>query len=158
MKKILFIVVAVILQGCFYSGMDDDYGYIEPSLKVYVETFISEAQERGIAVDPYYLKLNYSPLEGAAGRTYYTHKQILIDTNTVYWKYDHYRESLVLHELAHLYLGRDHDDTNYGKYCKSIMSSVDNPVYNSSNLNERREYYLDELFNPSTPRPYWAKD
>ena len=65
------------------------------------------------------------------------------------------RESLVFHEFGHCHLGREHDcrlvrDNSGRRYKKSLMHSE---IVNGGNYRSRREYYLQELFNPSGPTP-----
>lgn len=138
--------------------MDDEYTFIDPKLKPYVDTFIHEANTRGIKIDTYGLKIAFGDLKGeAAGRTYHRHKRIIIDTVTAwYWRHEWGRESLVSHELGHLYLHREHDGIMYGTFQKSIMNSASYTVFDKEKLADRRKYYFDELFNPSTERPKWT--
>lgn len=76
-------------------------------------------------------------------------------------------ETLVLHELGHCFLGRSHEDALLPNGDpKSIMKTEGRKMYAPCSYqfgNEpcdhtfKRAYYLDELFDPSTPVPSWAK-
>jgi len=69
------------------------------------------------------------------------------------WKYN--PEALVYHELAHLFLKRSHKNERLNGHCLSIMSQLDDPVYDNGDLLNRRDYYINELFNKNTPLPEW---
>ena len=69
------------------------------------------------------------------------------------------RERLIFHELGHCELFRPHDNQRFstGEW-KSMMRGAPlpeniSPVINYSGI--RKEYYIDELFNPFTPTPSW---
>jgi len=160
MKKII-IPIAFLLSGCFSTIMDDDYSNIDSNLLPYVESFINEAKIRGIDIYPDNLKVNFGCLNGEAeGRTLYETSSIIIDSSSNAWK-SGMREQLVFHELGHLLLNRGHDNNFYESkpfnICKSIMSSNDSPYYEKK-YSFRREYYINELFNPNEPKPSWISD
>ncbi len=67
------------------------------------------------------------------------------------------RELLVFHELGHAILTRYHDNSQLPSgHKKSIMVS-DNTLFTiyADNETDKRNYYLDELFDPNTPEPEW---
>ena len=77
------------------------------------------------------------------------------------------RECLVFHELGHclLKLGHRTDKFPNGAF-KSLMNPDNVGVYapchypiggEECDKRSRREYYIDELFDPATPMPTWAK-
>lgn len=101
----------------------------------------------------------------AAGKT----PRITIKMEDLCWKNASAaeREALVFHELGHCWLKRDHRDDRFpnGAYA-SLMNSDDITVYAVCRYpigepvcdkRPRRAYYLDELFNPATPAPTWAR-
>lgn len=76
------------------------------------------------------------------------------------------RECLILHELGHCLLKRDHLSTRFpaGMYA-SLMNPDDTGVYaacrypidnDACDKRPRREYYVSELFDTRTPSPAWA--
>lgn len=133
---------------------DDDYRYIEPLLVEHVNNFVAEGKKRGVDIDTWNLKMHFRKLEGIAGIAYHSQNEIFIDSTTVHWKKN--PEEVIFHELAHIYLYREHDDSLIGtKVYKSLMT-VHGTIKYARNP-ERRKYYLDELFNPNTPTPEWAK-
>lgn len=152
MKAITFIALAISLSSCFYSGMDDDYTYIQPEIRPYYDNFLQEAEKRGIVLDTYCIKIDFGPMShaGQQGVTTYNIKQIKIDSSSYRWK--NYPESLIFHELGHLLLRREHNDHRVDYNPTSIMDSQEIPEYEVGRP-DLREYYLNELFNPSTKIP-----
>jgi len=118
--------------------MDDEYQYIQPEISVYVESFVNEAKIRGQIIDVSTLKIAFGNIEGNAhGVTYPTHHQIQIDSSKSEWK--NIPECLIYHELGHLYLHRDHDDSLLKNgNPKSIMGGEQTPVYESDRMMFKR--------------------
>ncbi|MEO5977931.1 MAG: hypothetical protein ABIS36_10720 [Chryseolinea sp.] len=94
-------------------------------------------------------------------------KIIGVNPNTVCWFTDEAKEVFIFHELGHCILGRDHEGSSLPNGSpKSIMIPNDLILYEgcqypiggdgSCDHRERRAYYIDELFDPSTPVPGWA--
>jgi hypothetical protein len=67
------------------------------------------------------------------------------------------QEILLFHELGHAILGRPHlnDTLSNGDFKSMMFAGNQFGVYNESTP-ERRKYYLDELFDQSTPPPVWS--
>jgi hypothetical protein len=153
---------------------------VEKDFEKYIETFKIEAAKRNVKIDlsNLIIKFNANIASEKCGQctqkpgNALSQKTIEISRETICWKdaYDQTRESLIFHELGHCILGRiNHkDDLLPNKAKASIMSTNDNDQYgpcvyalddNVDNCNKtgRREYYIDELFNPNTPIPAWAK-
>jgi hypothetical protein len=101
--------------------------------------------------------------DNTAGLTHYEHP-IRIEFDRDYWNKisnnagsDLMKEDLVFHELGHGLLNRKHLNTTLenGDW-KSIMCGGDKVNGRSWNINYkgmRRLYYINELFNESTPAP-----
>ncbi|MDQ3289991.1 MAG: hypothetical protein M3Q05_01745 [Bacteroidota bacterium] len=151
---------------------------IPPPVKPHVEEFVSQALKRGIVVNPKGLTItfvnNLKDEEGKPAFGKYTRWSfplpldiIKLDTMGYWWKgsinrdskeYIKYsREKVIFHELSHFLLNRrEHKyDTFPGGLPKSIMGYGSLPSYEQ--YPDIRKYYLDELFNPDTPAPNWAK-
>lgn len=137
--------------------MDDDYSSVHPEIKPFIDEFVKEAEIRGYQFDLSSLKIDFgTPAPGANATTYYDHNQIIIDKESKAWIRN--PSELVFHELGHLLLHRKHDDTRLnGFFYKSIMCA-EGSVKFTGWRSYRRQYYLDELFDPDTPFPAWAKD
>ncbi len=134
----------------------NDRGFIDPEIKPYVDKFIHEAEVRGYYFDVSNIKIVFGkPSKGASATTYFTSKKIVIKKNSSGWLM--YPESLVFHELGHLLLKRDHNNETIGgfyAYPKSIMISSEAPIFTGVHA-YRREYYVNELFNPYVNTPSW---
>lgn len=156
--RTFFICMSILflMSSCLSTIMDDDYGRVDPKLQPYLDAFIEEAGKRGIQINTATLKLDFGDLKGADGRTYYEYSQIVIDSMSSDWQ-SGTGESLVFHELGHLFLRRKHDEAMLDKWnCKSIMAGKKDPYYLNKKF-YRREYYLNELFNPSEVVPDWIE-
>ena len=68
------------------------------------------------------------------------------------------KEILIFHELGHAILKRSHDDTRMSNNHRKTMMFSGNQfgLYKKEEIDKRR-YYLDELFDVTTPEPNWAK-
>lgn len=150
MKTIQFLFLTILASAC-YSGMDDDYSYIDPQIKPYFDAFIKEASYRNIAIDTYGVKIYFAKVEpGFHGKSSSRYREIKIDSSGYKWK--SHPESIVFHELGHLLLHRSHNNNRIDFNPTSIMDSNEIPEYELGRP-ELRKYYLDELFDPSTPVP-----
>ncbi len=154
---------------------------IDSELKVYFKSFITEAKLRNRTIDTtnLILSINNQSITEKCGtctqnpKQVLTQKKIEIFTNSgLCWRAasNNAREALVFHELGHCLLGRiNHKDdlfkdgspksimitSNIDLYSPCVYVLDDNPA--SCNKTERRKYYIDELFDPNTPTPAWAK-
>lgn len=152
--NILIILLCATLSSCFNGVPDDIYRHVEPLMEEHVNSFVAEGRARGVDINTDDLKISFKKLDGLAGIAYHSQNEIFIDSTTVHWKKN--REEVIFHELAHIYLYREHDDNLLApKMYKSLMT-VHGTIKYARNP-ERRKYYLDELFNPNTPTPEWAK-
>jgi hypothetical protein len=149
--KSIIIISALILVSC-YSGMDDDYTYVDPAIRPYFDDFVRQAAARGIEIDTFGAKVCFGPMneEGRQGYTSYRYNQVFIDSSSYKWKTC--PETIVFHELGHLFLHREHDNYRVNYNPTSIMDSQEIPEYVLGRP-ELREYYLDELFDPNTRLP-----
>jgi hypothetical protein len=150
------LLLALIFGSC---NLVDDLsmrGYIDPEIQPYVDSFVEEASKRGIDVNTAHLKISFKNLKDQNGVTNRIMHKIYIDPSSRGWLNE--PERVVFHEMAHLYLRRHHDDSTmgeHGDYPKSIMTSVGGPNFRIHTF--RREYYVNELFDPATPAPDWVQ-
>lgn len=156
MKAISISLITLLFCSCNLFEEFQDYQQatiIDPNLKPYLDNFVKEAEVRGIHINTNGLKLLYKDLEGTVnGRAIPPIKTIFIDPKPCPCNCP--VEEVVLHELGHLYLKREHDDGTIGDigYNKSIMAGPGNVCLAHWN----REYYINELFDPNTPAPKWS--
>ena len=145
------------------------------ALQAHVNRFVNEAADRGHSVrsivegleisfqerlvaDDGLEYCGYVPVDNETG----------LYTNTVQFSLhdecwtevsDAARETLVFHELGHAVLDRVHrEDELPNGAAASIMVSQGYARLYSGPDDERRAYYIDELFDASTPVPDWASE
>jgi len=162
---IFVMILAFIVSSC---GDPHEYS-VDPEFAKYVHRFEMEAATHG---KDYKLKTEGLIIEFAklkndqAGLCHYE-KPIRIEVDLEYWKKisatagaDMMKEDLIFHEMGHGILGRKHLNTSLenGDW-KSMMcggDKVDNRPWNINYRRMRRDYYVDELFNESTPAPLFT--
>jgi len=168
------LILSVLLTGILITACKRDPEietvYDVPEIvQPYIDQFEIEAAARGynITIDSLIVDFG-SDLRGgdAAGLCRFANSQdpiphITLDTNSFNWQNNEsHREVLIFHELGHCILERRQHTDNVmpnGNF-SSIMRSIGDMLY-GQNLNAfKREYYIDELFNPGTPYPDWALD
>ena len=170
LKKIL-IACIIIVVGC-QKKIDFVYN-VPQEFEPYVQKFITEAKARGHNISINNLIIQY---EDSQSFQYCAASNVISSQNDVQkiiyvkaqqcWQNNTQLETLIFHELGHCILGRDHDMNLMPKGDpRSIMYAGDITLYSpcvyalsdSCNKFYRRTYYLDELFNPSTPVPDWGR-
>lgn len=97
---------------------------------------------------------SFGPLTGNIQNT------VRIDTQCLAWRYNPLsREILIFHELGHIFLERNHTEATLpnGDF-KSIMTGTSWEIRDFyTEAPDKRAYYLDELFDPGTDIPDWAR-
>ena len=161
----LLLVVTFGLASCKNSSEHR----VGSEFTLYVQRFQDEATKHGKNLDLINggLIVEFANLkDGVAGLCHYE-KPIRIEVDKTYWdaigKFadaDLMKEDLLFHELGHGFLGRKHlNSTLENGDWKSIMCGGDKVNGRSWNINyhgARRTYYVDELFNESTPAPVYS--
>ena len=151
------------------SCKDTNEYRVGSEFEVYVQRFETEALARGRSFDlkATGLIVEFADLkDNTAGLCHYE-DPIRIEIDKTYWNAisktagaDLMKEDLLFHELGHGLLGRKHlNDLLENGDWKSIMCGGDQVGDRPWNINYRgirRAYYLDELFNESTPAPDFA--
>lgn len=172
-KTILFSAFIFFLLGC---SKEEDFVYSVPAeLEFIIASFKQEAAKRGRQIELDNLIIEYAdnlpPTYCGASNVISSEnnvqKVIRISSTGGCWNCIDELENLIFHELGHCVLGRQHDNTEMPKGDpRSIMVSNNIQLYSSCayaingepvNYYLRRGYYLDELFDPATPVPRWAK-
>ncbi len=152
------------------SSCGDPHEYsVEPAFTNYVQRFESEALKRGkdYKLQTEGLIIEFSKLKNDQAGLCHYEKPIRIEIDSVYWKKitnvagaDYMKEDLIFHEMGHGILGRKHlNSTLENGDWKSIMcggTKVDNRSWNINYRRMRRDYYVDELFDESTPAPLFT--
>jgi hypothetical protein len=183
---ILWFIGVILLFGCRKEAEEitEPVVYqVPPEVEIYVERFLAAAEQRNQPIEITNLivefdSLNNSIRDGAMlcaaceqipGRAD-RQRKITINTSVNCWRFasDFVKEALIFHELGHCVLQRlDHrDDWLPNGDFASLMNSNSISLYDicvydlgngPCNRTFKREYYLDELFDPNTPAPVWAQ-
>jgi len=155
------IVVVLFLLAIACSKDDDTI--IPSEFSGYVERFVAEGQARSVATNTHDLSVTFisqSDLPGYCGQGQVDPPRVSIVNTDNCWnkRSDMDKEILLFHELGHAILRRQHtnDTLPNGDYKSMMFGGNQFGVY-TSNTPEKRQYYLDELFNPSAPIPDWAR-
>ena len=171
MPRKFLIACLILILGC---GKKSEFVYDVPfEFEPIVKRFISEAKARGINITITNLIIKRdsilsSVLCGMSNTiSSVNNVQKVISIAVPYcWQNEVQLEALIFHELGHCILGRQHDNSLMPKGDPKTIMYPDNIAlyspcfYNLGNpcdLSYRRPYYIDELFNPLTPVPDWAK-
>ena len=170
LPKILIAFIILSL-GCKKNA---NFAYNVPAeFEPFVQKFITEGKTRGqnITIDNLIIKydstlsLLYCATSNVTSSQNDIQRIILFNTHKC-WQNAAQLECLIFHELGHCILGREHDSGLMPKGdAKTIMYPDDIALYSPCvytvgsvcDFLYRRPYYVDELFNPSTPVPDWAK-
>ena len=154
MKKILLILLIAVFSCEKYSYQSD------PSLKSFVQEFEQQANNRGISIKWDGLRVISKPNLKNGWDAYYSPNShiIYVDKTTEKWSIN--AEEVIMHELGHAVLNRDHTYETIGSNAflkKSVMGFLVYPIFSTvDSMNYRREYYYDELFDINVPEPNWA--
>ena len=169
----LTILIAAIL--CF-SGCGEEETFVPEyevpaEASIHVRAFFQLADAKGFSFDTTNLIIRYqsdindlngNPVCGnAAGfLTGDQQNMVIIDAECLAWRHnDASREILVFHELGHVFLERTHlsELLPNGDY-QSIMFGGNWNIFRYYTEDaSKRDYYIDELFDASTPTPEWAE-
>ena len=142
-----------------------------------IDAFIEEAFLRGLTITLENLIIKHdNELESAFCGTCNSNelkarfqKIIRFNPENQCWINPQQKEALVFHELGHCILGRLHINKKLPNGdAKSMMTPNDISVYSpcvyqldgeveDCNNVFKRDYYLDELFDATTPIPEWSK-
>lgn len=162
MRDILLILLFLALISC---KKDKEYAIIPSDVKPIYEEFCLQASARDITL--HFKSLHEIILQGNIPQDqaktnnnvsvggYYDHltKNIYLDTTGYEYKY--YKETLIFHELGHALLHREHRDNLFTDNITPVSIMHWQLMVS---LNEiTKPYYFDEMFNTSTPYPYWSK-
>jgi len=156
-EKIVFVLFLLAI-----ACSKDDDASIPSEFSGYVKRFVAEGQARGTATNTHDLSVTFvseSDLPGYCGQGLVDPPRVQIKNSDNCWnkRSDMDKETLLFHELGHAVLGRLHinDTLPNGDYKSMMFGGNQFNVYNS-HTPEKRQYYLDELFNQSTSAPGWS--
>jgi hypothetical protein len=154
--------VAVVVAVAFSCSKDKDPDTIDSAFQSYVDSFNSEASSRNVNPNEAGLIVEFvdqSEISEYCGYGTISPPHLKISKTGTCWTEatDINKEILFFHEMGHAVLGRAHkNDTLPNGDFKSMMFAGNQFGLYDSHDEQRRKYYLDELFNPLTPAPAWA--
>ena len=165
MKQIIaysFLICVSVLIACSSEEPESNIE-VSPQFRPYVRAFEAEAAKRGISFDfeesGLEILLGPTRVDNAAG---VCRGDGSIEIEKTVW--DNYsdagKEQLIFHELGHCVLGRPHrnvvlSNNEWGSIMRGSPIPEDRGVVVNYS-GQRKEYYIDELFDENTPFPDWA--
>lgn len=126
---------------------------LDPEIEAYLNSFIAEAELRGVDLNLEFFDLTFEILEINRGNvagtcSYNSFRNNHVTLDATYWNTatENNKEKIFFHELGHCILERGHrEDTYANGACISIMRSGLEGCFDNYNINTR-SLYLDELF------------
>ncbi len=162
LSRMCYLILTIaILCSC---GKDEPTYDVAIDFQPYVDRFVDQAAQRGIEID--FADTGLSIVFRKAAQTESSgvcrgnHE---IEIEKLFWDdlTDEEREGLIFHELGHCELDRRHrnDLLSNGEWASRMRGSPI-PDELSAVINyteERRAYYIEELFNEDAAEPDWVK-
>ncbi|HTE28802.1 MAG TPA: hypothetical protein VK666_00400 [Chryseolinea sp.] len=170
--------IFILLVMCLGCSKEDDFKPVydvPPALQPFIDAFIREAAARGETIEVKNLVIQedntlpdqYCGQCNSASLDANIQKIISISPDFECWFSDPEKETFFFHELGHCVLGRLHEvsllpngdpkslmvQSNLTVYGPCLYPIDDKPCDNGF----KRPYYLDELFDPTTPVPVWGQ-
>ena len=159
--KLLFFSFILLVSCSDGEGLID----VDPEFQVFVDEFVEEAANRGIEIDfrDTGLSVQFSDfaLHDIGGFCRLSSHMIEINKEDWFALSPSRRSQLLFHELGHCELRRGHTNDKLtdlswislmrGRPFDGIEENLPVPFFGF-----RRDYYIDELFDPNTPAPDWA--
>ncbi|GAB4011962.1 hypothetical protein GCM10028808_26900 [Spirosoma migulaei] len=177
MRPFSFVILLLLagLTGCQSSSQPEPVQYSVPvEVEPYLKSFRDEAAKRNKVVSTANLIVTFGTVltEDVCGQCILENgktPRIILNADDFCWKTasTNERECLVFHELGHCLLNRAHKTEKFtnGLYV-SLMNPDNVAVYatcrypiggDECDKRDRRDYYINELFEPATPTPVWGK-
>ncbi len=128
----------------------------------YIDRFVAEAAERNQIIDLSAIGLDIVFEQDLDNNLAAFCNEGTIAISKQDWdaRSDTRKEEMIFHELGHCILNRQHHNPILANdEWQSIMRGLPLPAGRAACINysgTRREYYIDELFNPNTPEPDWV--
>ena len=177
MRPHSFITLLILsgLTGCQSSSQPEPIQYSVPAeAEVYVQSFRKEASQRhqSVSMDNLIITFGATQSEDVCGQCLLQSgktPRITLSTDAFCWQQasQYERECLVFHELGHCLLKRAHKTDRLPNGTLASLMNPDNvDVYaicrypiggDECDKRPRRDYYIDELFDPATPTPTWGQ-
>lgn len=139
----LLFCLSSSITGCGQEYKLNDFK-INQDFQNYVNLFEQETNEK-VTINIDYNKLEY-PVVGVCITYTNGYKEIQVDRDGWIEFDENYREELILHELGHCILGRDHDNNLISSSLRTPKSIMYPYIFGNA-YSRYKNYYLDELKN-----------
>lgn len=162
-----FTYLIVLLLGL--AGCSDDESpnpiIIDPQVQGLVDSFVEEAEKRQVDIDltgllvEFLDEISFPDGQTACGLAVETSPNAHIRMAQNCWDgfTEYEKEILMLHELGHALLFRAHDDREFENGSDMSMMNSDPYSIYGEYTQDRRDYYLDELFGTHDgTAPEWS--
>lgn len=176
LSLILTLLLLTSLFSCQSDSPPEPVQYSVPAeVEPYLKSFREEAQKRNVSVSTDNLIVEFGVTKGddvcaqCLLEKNKTPRITINSKNSLCWQQasQYERECLIFHELGHCLLKRAHKSDRFpnGAFV-SLMNPDDIDVYATCQYpvggdvcdkRYRRDHYIDELFDPTTPTPTWGK-
>jgi hypothetical protein len=149
-KFIILLISSILFRCIVVEPITPNYNFPK-EIAPYVDKFLLEGKKRGLDIDLKGLKIFYQdslPYNQYQGYYYpNTHSIYIKKGIEPYLVFNEFPEELIMHELGHGILKRDHiyDKLENGDF-KSVMAT---PYVGWSRNREKEQHYYDELFDKS---------
>lgn len=162
MKKLLFLLIAVVFVSCKKESQDEHIDTFPEEVRDNVRAFLKAGSDREHKLDirkikHIYMSRHLKKIGGCDVDAYYSdeYKSIFIDTST--FDYKNNAEVIIFHELGHGLLNREHKNELFSDGVNPVSIMHISPTVEINGAWAfRKPYYFDELFNQSTPYPSWV--
>lgn len=169
------LLLLACLTGCQSGSQPDPVQYTVPTaVEPFVQSFRDEAKKRNspVSTDNLIITFGTAVSEDICGECQLANGKtphIILNSDAFCWQQasQYERECLVFHELGHCLLARAHKTDKFANGAfVSLMNPNDVAVYatcrypignDDCDKRPRRDYYIDELFDASTPTPAWGR-
>ncbi len=151
------VLVYIIAQSCQHENAQSYPTEFEP----YVSEFFIQANLHGLewSESDFDFTIQFGATDpGTGGFCNFDNNTITVNPDEWAHRDERQREHLIFHELGHCLLNRTHKNVESASgECYSYMKGAEEDFSCSLNYYSDfwRAYYLDELFETSTPLPLW---
>jgi hypothetical protein len=169
------LILLLVLVGCsVFEGKKEPERDFMAEIETHAASFVQEANQRGVDVSALMAtivfqieeEILYEGQSLCGFAPWYedpasSERTISIVTDERCWtsRPVEDNEALIFHELGHMVLDRFHRDELLPDNSRaSLMVSGNLAGLYAGNARSRRTYYIDELFDPETPVPEWARE
>lgn len=155
----------LLYSGCASDPVEESMINVRPDFQPHLEFYIAEASKRGITADfsETGLSIQFREEEDAESSGVCFIGQFRIEIDRSDWNDLSFfqKEGLILHELGHCHLDREHDNAilpngEWKSRMRGVPFADDAMSPNTNYSGRRRDYYIDELFDPQTAVPDWV--